>query len=435
MLTALGLAAVAVLIVANGYFVAAEFAFVSARRPQLEELARGGDHKARRALGVRGELSFVLSGAQLGITVTSLVVGFIAEPTLGRALEPVVASVLGDARSPVIALTLGLVVATAAQMVFGELAPKNLAIARAESLARILAGSVSAYTRLAGPVIRLFDGAANRLLRAIGVEPVADVAEGVTVEELDLLVEETARSGALAARPAALLERAIDFPRLTAADAMVPRPRVEVLNKEATGGELRARLAGTHTRFPVSDDDENLDAAVGVVHAKDLLTVPPAERDAVAVGSLARPLVAVPEALPLHAVIDKLRQAGTEMALVVDEYGGSAGIVTLEDVLEELVGPIADEHDSPEAGVVTVGKGWWSVPGWWRIDEIARDTGVELPDGDYDTVGGLVLRHLGRIPATGDAVDVDGAVVEVTAMSRRRVTRVRVGVPEAPEAR
>ena len=431
MLTALGIAAVAVLIAANGYFVAAEFAFVSARHAQLEELARRGDRKALRALELRRQLSFVLSGAQLGITVTSLVVGYIAEPALGRALEPLVASVLGDERSLAIAVALGLVVATAVQMVFGELAPKNLAIARAESLARALAPGVSAYTRLAGPVIRLFDGAANRLLRAIGIEPVADVAEGVSVEELDLLVEESARRGALAPRPAALLERAIDFPRLTASDAMVPRPQVEVLNAEATGADLRKRMAGAHTRFPIASEGESLDAAVGVVHTKDLLGVSPGERDAVTVGSLAHPLVTVPESLPLQDVLDELRRAGTEMALVVDEYGGSAGIVTLEDVLEELVGPIADEHDPPEPGVETLGPGRWQVPGWWRLDEVARSTGVELPAGDYDTVAGLVLDHLGRIPEEGDVVEVDGAALEVTGVRARRVTQVRISVGEA----
>ncbi|MEX2658572.1 MAG: hemolysin family protein, partial [Acidimicrobiales bacterium] len=404
MLTALGLGAVLLLILANGYFVAAEFAFVASKRVRLEERAAGGDGRAARAVAVHRELSFMLSGAQLGITVTSLVVGFIAEPTIGRAVRPLLEAVgVPQAATTGVAFTVGFILATVSQMVLGELAPKNLAIARPEAFARALARSIWFFTRVASPVIRLFDGSANRLLRLFGIEPLAELEGGVSAEELDIIVEESAKKGSLSDAQASLLGRALEFRGLRAVDAMVPRVRVVTIPITATGGDLRRLLTSTHTRFPVTGSGSDPSDVVGVVHAKDLLALPAAERASAPVADLLRPVLAVPETAPLHTVLGALRTSRTELAVVVDEYGGAAGIVTLEDLVEELVGDISDEHDVDEASVEPDEAGRWRIPGSWRLDEIERDTGVALPEGSYDTVAGLVLDRLGRIPSPGDS--------------------------------
>lgn len=425
MTTFLGLTAVAALIAANGWFVAAEFAFVAARRGRLEDAATTGDRQAGHAVQVHKRLSFMLSGAQLGITATSLAVGFIAEPTLGRALEPVMGAIgLPEASRFGVALAVGFVLATAAQMVFGELAPKNLAIARPEPVARAVAGSTLVYLRLASPPIRLVDGAANRLLRAVGIEPAEELHGAVSVEELDLIVEESAERGKLSRRQAALLERAIDFGGLHASAAMVPWNRVTTISARASGEELRRLVATAHSRFPVVDESGGVE---GVVHAKDLFTVDDGAAATTQVAALARPALAVPETAQLRTVLAALRRETTEMAVVIDEHGAPAGVVTLEDLVEELVGDIADEYDPAAPSAERDADGSWVVPGAWRIDEVERVTGVTLPgDAAYDTLAGLVLARRQRIPAVGDRVEAGDAVLEVVAMDGWAVSRVRI---------
>jgi CBS domain containing-hemolysin-like protein len=429
-LTFLGLVAVAALILANGYFVAAEFAFVAARRGRLEDAAATGDAKAARAVQVHKRLSFMLSGAQLGITVTSLAVGFIAEPTLGRALEPIAAALgVPDGVRFGVALTVGFVLATAAQMVIGELAPKNLAIARPEPIARALAGSTLVFLRVASPLIRLFDGSANRLLRAVGIEPVDELHGGVSVEELDLIVGESVAQGKLTARQAALLERSIDFGALHASGAMVPWNRVVTIESAATCEDLRQLMASAHSRFPVVGSD----GSVRVVHAKDLFDIADDAYATTTVGALARPALVVPESAGLRSVLAALRRDATEMAIVADEYGALAGVVTLEDLVEELVGDIADEYDPAALEIHREADGSWILPGSWRIDEIERATAVALPgDSAYDTVAGLVLARLQRIPSVGDHVEVAGSVLEVLTMDGWAVSTIRL-TPDSVE--
>lgn len=436
MTTALGIAAVAALILANGYFVAAEFGFVAARRKRLEQAAAAGDRRAGRAVGIMRRLSFMLSGAQFGITATSLVVGFVAEPTIGRALRPVVEAVgFGPRTSAGVALTIAFVLATSTQMVVGELAPKNYAIARPEPTARALAGPTHAFLFVFGPVIRLFDALSNRLLRLLGVEPVEELYGAVSAEELDVILEESARQGSLTARQAGLLERALGFRELRAGDAMVPHNRVVAVSAAAHGADLLSLVARGHTRFPVTSAGGALDDVVGVVNAKDLLELDAAERETVAVATLVRPAVLVPDSLVLPTVLDRLRGSHTELAVVVDEHGGVAGIVTLEDLAEELVGDLEDESDRP-APRAEHHDGGWVVPGAWRLDEVERETGFALPPGEgYDTVSGLVMAELGRVPAVGDDVVVEAgredqaarARVVVLAMRRWAVERAWVG--------
>ena len=422
MTTALGLLAVLALILANGYFVAAEFAFVATRRGRLEELGDAGDSRAPYALRVLKRLSFMLSGAQLGITVTSLIVGFIAEPTLGQALMPIVRAVgISEAAAGGIAITVAFFLATTMQMVFGELAPKNLAIAEPDRFALLLARSVFLYTRLAAPFIKLFDNSSNRLLRAVGIEPVEELSSAVSAEELDYIIGESSRGGSLGPTTASLLRRALDFKELRASDAMIPRVHVDTIDVTATGGELQNLTVVTgHSRFPVIGEG-GLDDVVGVVQAQDLLRVPPQRRETAQVRVFLKPVLAIPESTPLGRLLGDMRRSHTQLAVVVDEYGGTAGIVTLEDIIEELVGDIQDEHDAAEVAVRRGADGSFLVPGTWRLDETARDTGVELPNGEYETIGGLVMERLGRVPAVGDVVTVAGTRLTVKTMDGHAV--------------
>ena len=422
----LGLLFVALLIAANGYFVAAEFAFVAVRRTRLAELRDQGDRPAARALAVTERLSFMLSGAQLGITASSLLVGFLAEPTLGRLFQPVLLALgLPEAASLGVALTLALVLATGTQMVIGELAPKNLAIARAEPASRLLARSVLLLLKLGGPLIWLFDSASNALLRLLRIEALDELRGGVDPDELQHIITESGRKGGLTTTQSMLLGRALTFRRLRAADAMVPRNRVVDIAADATGAALRALvLESGHSRFLVTDHDA--EEVRGFVQAKDLLRVPPPERDDVAVSELTTEPLAVPESTALTQLLADLREARTPLALVVDEHGDTAGIVTLEDIVEELVGEIRDEYDLAEPRVLARADGSYLVPGSWRLDETARDTGLELPEGDYDTLSGLVMTNLERLPEVGDELLLPTARLRVVSLEGHAVARVHL---------
>lgn len=424
MLTVLGLVAVVVITLGTGYFVAAEFAFVAARRGRLEEQAATGDRRAETAVAVHRRLSFVLSGAQLGITVTTLVVGFIAEPALGDVLQPGFEALGLSERAVAVAATVAaLVLATVGQMVLGELAPKNLAIARPEGIARAVAPSMLAFVRVASPVIRLFDGAANRLLRTVGIEPVEELHGDVSVEELDLIVEESAQHGELTRQQATLLANALVFGTLHAGAVMTPWNLVVTLPHSATGADLVAAMASGRSRFPVMGKGGEI---AGVVHAKYLLEVPPEDAASAPVAVLAHPPLVVPESANVRSVLGDLRREATEMAVVVDEYGAPAGVVTLEDLAEELVGDIADEHDPDLPGARREPAGGWSVPGAWRLDEVERRTGLALPAGEYETIAGLVLDRLARLGEVGDRVTSDGLELEVLEVDGWTITRVRV---------
>lgn len=428
MTTALGLLAVLALILANGYFVAAEFAFVATRRGRMEEL-REEDRRAGHALAVLKRLSFMLSGAQLGITVTSLAAGFVAEPALTPALLPLL-RILGvpESTAPGVAITVGFILVTAAQMVFGELAPKNLAIAEPDRFALLLARTVRLYTRLASPLIKLFDNASNALLRLLGIEPVEELSGAVSAEELEYIIGESSRGGELRHATASLLSRALDFRQLRAGDAMVPRGHVDAIAASATGKDLRLLTVETgHSRFPVTGDD-GLDDVVGVVQAQDLLRVPRDSRDTTRVRALLKPVLAVPESMALAPLLGDMRRSHTQLAVVVDEYGGTAGIVTLEDIVEELVGNIEDEHDPVDPGIRSLPDGSFLVPGGWRLDEVEREIGVELPEGDYESVGGLVMERLGRVAQVGDIVTAGGVKVEVASMDGLAIALVRLSI-------
>ncbi|MDQ3391891.1 MAG: hemolysin family protein [Actinomycetota bacterium] len=431
--TALGLIGVVVLIALNGYFVAAEFAYVSVRRAQLEAHERADAKRVERALAIVKRLSFMLSGAQLGITIMSVIIGFIAEPSIGQAIEPLMEWIgIGESARQPIALVLAFVIATAAQMLFGELFPKNLSIARAEGVSLALATTTALYTRIAAPVIRLFDNSANALLRLFGIEAIEELHGGVTSDEFDFIVEESVREGRLTPQQAELLSRSIEFPMLDAADAMRHRRNVMTVSSQATGWELRTVAGAVHSRLPVVDENGDRDEVVGVVELKDLLEVPIERRNDVRIVDIMREPLIVPEQLPLPDVLERMQQHITEMAVVVDEFGEFAGIITDEDLAEELVGPIDDEHDEePEPMIVERGERSWTVPGSSRLDEIEREVGVELPAGEYDTVAGLMLDRLGHFPEPGEQVEVDGHTLSVVQMDGLRIVELVLDVGDS----
>ncbi|RKT53873.1 hemolysin family protein [Saccharothrix australiensis] len=418
MLILTGLLAIVALTAATGYFVAQEFAYMAVDRGRLRRLAEDGDQAAGRALRVTRRLSFMLSGAQFGITVTALLAGYVAEPLLGTGLAGLLGLTgLPQAVAVPLSMAVALVFATAVQMVLGELLPKNFAIARPEALAKALSASTLAYLAVAGPVIRLFDAAANRLLRAVGIEPVEELPQGATPEDLRRIIGDASSRGDLDPELSHLLARGLGFRELAAEQAMTPRVGVHAVRADEPAARVVDLLDTGHSRFPVFGDD--LDDLRGVVGLAEVLTVPPERRVDTPVGDIAAPALVVPATLPLPAVLERLRAERRQLACVVDEFGGFAGVVSLEDLAEELVGEIRDEDDLEEDGIEPLGDGAWLVPGRMRVDEIAAATGVALPAHDsYDTVSGLVLHRLGRTARTGDEITVDGVSVRVTAVAR-----------------
>jgi CBS domain containing-hemolysin-like protein len=436
-LITIGILAIVLLTAATGYFVAQEFAYVAVDREKLRAMADDGDPAAERALRVTQRLSFVLSGAQVGITVTALLAGYVAEPYLGRGTADLLGLTgLSETVSTSISMVFALLFATVVQMVLGELAPKNLAIAKPETLARVLSRSTLIYLAVAGPMIRMFDATANRLLRAIGIEPIEELPQGATSEDLDRIIANASSEGTLDARAARLLDHGLDFRVRTAAEAMRPRVDVTTIGAGEPASRVVELLDTGHSRFPVTGD--GVDDVIGVVSIADVVTLEPAARTTTTVRDLATEPVVLPESAPLPQVLDRLKQAHRQMAIVVDEYGGFAGIITLEDVAEELVGEIRDEDDLPEPVIEKAEDASWLIPGRARVDEIAEATGIRLPDDDmYDTISGLILARLGHLPAVSEqiemplppTVDADGKPVP-QGVARLTVLVVRRHVPD-----
>ncbi len=408
MLTALGiLAGIAVVLAITaltGYFVAQEFAFMAVDRSRLKARAQAGDAAAARALAVTRRTSFMLSGAQLGITVTGLLVGYVAEPLIGAGLG----ELLGDVGVPIaVGVAIGTVLAvlfsTVVQMVFGELFPKNLAIARPEAVADKLALSTTIYLAVFGWLIRLFDASSNLLLRALRIEPVHDVEHSATPRDLEHIVADSRQAGELPEDLSTLLDRILDFPTRSTEHAMIPRARVDVVRADEPVHAVLDKMATGHTRYPVVGG--SADDLIGVVHLHDLLGA--ADPDATA-ASLSRPAVILPTTLALPAALRTLTAARDEMALVIDEYGGFAGVLTMEDLAEELVGEIDDEHDGAGADedIVATPQGWL-IRGDVALDEVSRAVGHDLPEGDYETLAGLVIAEFGGLPTVGDSVTVE----------------------------
>ncbi len=428
----LGLALVAVLIVANGLFVAAEFSLVSLRRPVIEARAATGDRRARMVVSELKELSFALSSAQFGITVTSLVVGFLAERAIGDTLvRPVLVAVgLPEQATLTVTLTAAFLLPTISQMVLGELYPKNLAISRPLAVALAVTPFTRGFGILFGPVIRIFDSAARGITeRVFRVEVAHELEGGHSLDELARIIAASGQEGSLTREQALLLERAVALGDRRVSEVMVPRPDIVWVARDDRLDAVRAIARRTgHSRFPIRGEGE--DDVLGSVHVKDLLDVPAERHATTSVLDVSVPLLAVPESEDLRRFLTDLRREHRTFAVVIDEYGGTAGIATLEDVLEQLVGDIEDEFDRAGHRVRRVGAGRHLVHGSLRVDQVERLFGVSLPDGEYETVAGFVLDRLGHIPEPGETVTHDGLVLSVTRVDGVRV--VELAVERAP---
>ncbi|MFD4429041.1 hemolysin family protein [Nocardia sp. NPDC058497] len=431
-LTVLSLIGFVALTLGTALFVAAEFSLTALERSTVEAAARAGDVRSRLVKQAHHTLSFQLSGAQLGITITTLVTGFIAEPVLARLLDPLLdAAGLSPTAAHGVALVLALVLATSLSMIYGELVPKNIAIAKPMATARLTAGPMIGFSVMFKWLIRFLNGAANWIVRRLGIEPAEELRSARSPQELGSLVRTSALRGAMDQRTAQVMDRSLEFGERSAEDLMTPRVKVESLDRDDTIADLIAASARTgYSRFPVIDGD--LDNALGVVHVKQAFTHPAHLRKQIPLSRLAVAVPIVPASLDGDDVMERVRADGMQVALVVDEYGGTAGLVTMEDLIEEILGDVRDEHDEEERDVRRVSDGW-DCSGLMRIDEVSRATGYEAPEGEYETLGGLVLTQLGRIPATGDEVVLPesrgsggGWIVRVERMDGRRIDRVRL---------
>jgi CBS domain containing-hemolysin-like protein len=394
------------LVLACGVFVAAEFAFVTVDRSRVDQAAAGGDAGAAGVQAALRTLSTQLSGAQVGITVTNLAIGFLSEPAIAQLIAgPLDAAGMPEGAVHPVAIALALAVSTALTMIFGELVPKNLAIAKPMETARATQWFQRTFTRLNAFPIRFLNNSANALVRRLGIEPQEELRSARSSTELASLIQRSADLGTLDVETAELMERSVEFGTRTAGEIMTPRVRTVSLeeNDRAAAVIERARQTG-HSRFPVLDDEDNV---VGTVHVKHAVALPVPERATTRVKHIMAKPIVVPDSIRLDPLMAILRHDGFQMAVVLDEYGGHAGIVTLEDVIEEIVGDIADEHDRLGARARQRRDGSWSLSGLLRPDEVEDLTGIDLPDHeDYDTIAGLVLRVLGRIPEVGDVAEV-----------------------------
>ena len=397
---------------------------VAVDRAKVENDADAGRRRARVAKGLLGQLSFHLSGAQLGITVTSLLIGLLAEPAIAELLRPALEPLVGSAAVIGTSLVIAIFIATVVQMIVGELVPKGLAIARPETTVYLLGPLVRGYGIVFGLLIRFLNGAANRTVRLMGVEPTEELSHVRTLSELQILVSASTEGGVLDDTSSKLLSRSIRFEGKSAEDVLVPRTAVTALRTTDTVDDLVAASVGTgHSRFLVYGND--LDDVLGTVHVRAVHGVARDERSTTPVSALLRPVLEIPESRDLADVLFDLRREKTHLAVVVDEYGGTAGIITLEDILEEIVGEIGDEHDRRLPAMSIPGRGnEWMLPGSLHPDEVAEQIGCEIPEGEYETFAGFVLDQLGHLPVEGETVIWNGWRFEVAEMDRRRISQV-----------
>ncbi len=418
----LGIVVILAIIAANGYFVAQEFAYMAVDRTRLAARAAQGDAAAERALKVTKRTSFMLSGAQLGITVTGLLVGYVAEPLVGRSLGVLLGGIGIPTEVGVAAGTIAaLVLATIVQMIFGELYPKNLAIANPDPLARSLARSTLIYLTVFGWLIGFFDKSANLLLRALRIEPVHDLDVSASAEDLPHIIADSRDSGDLPAELSLMMDRILDFPKQDVEHAMIPRSQVDWVKPDTALEDVRALMAKAHTRYPVIDDE---DTPVGFVQLADVLTHMAGGLDGAVVADVMRPVAVIPTLMTLTDALGELQKNGTQLACVIDEYGGFAGLLTIEDIAMEIVGEITDEHDDdPGDAVAAAGDNVWTMDGDVHLDEVERAIGFDLPETDVETIAGLVIEQRGALPEEGETVRIDLPIDTAELASRELVRR------------
>ncbi|MEP6480918.1 MAG: hemolysin family protein [Rhodoglobus sp.] len=422
------------LTVGTGLFVASEFALVNLDRSDLEARHARGEKRLGAPISALKRTSTHLSSAQLGITITTLLAGYTLEPSLSHLLSGPLSG-LGMSKEAVIitASILSVALATLLSMIIGELVPQNLALALPRATGKLVLPFQVAFTAVFRPAVTVLNGTANGILRLVGIEPKEELSGARTAEELVSLVRRSAREGSLEHDTATLLARTLAFADHTAQDVMTPRPRVASVDRTDSAQEVidLARRTG-FSRFPVIDD--SIDDVVGLVHVKQAVAVPREKRDDVPVSALQSDALRVPETMKLDSLLAELRGRGYQMAVVLDEYGGTAGVATLEDLVEELVGEVSDEHDRSKPDVVR-SRDWFTFPGILRPDELLERTDVVVPeDGPYETVAGWLMSELGRLPSVGDLVEIDGGTFRIERLDGRRIDRVRY-TPKPAEVR
>lgn len=424
------------LILLCGIFVAAEFSFITVNRPTVERLASRGDRKAQGVVQALKTLSTQLSGAQVGITITNLAIGLLAEPAISSFIDGPLESIgVSGATLTGVSLLLGVLIATVLTMIFGELVPKNLAIAKPLATARLVQSTQRGFSTLMHYPIKYLNNSANFFIRRMGLEPQEELASARSADELTSLVRRSAEKGTLPKETALMLERSLAFGDLTALDVMTPRGRVHTVNENDSAAHIldTARRTG-HSRFPVVKT--NLDDMVGIVHIKQVFAVPPPERQTTLAKHIMQQSIAVPSSLQLEPLLQTLRSGGLQMAVIIDEFGGADGIVTIEDLIEELVGDVRDEHDKASVDIRVRKDGTLTLSGLLRPDEIGRQLEVILPDEEeFETIGGLVADRLEHIPKVGDSIVIPGVNrngdklkvrLEVERMDGHRVERLRM---------
>ena len=409
----------------TGVFVGSEFALLNLDRSDLEARRSKGEKGHGITIKALKKTSTHLSSAQLGITLTTILTGYTMEP----AISSMVSDPLTDLGVPEdfvrpVGGVLGILLATFISMIFGELVPKNYALAVPRATARVLVPLQVAFTWTFRPFIAFLNGSANRILRAIGIEPKEELSAARTADELSSLVQRSALQGLLEDDTATLLSRTIEFSSHNAVDVMTPRTKVESVHRSDTAWDVIALAKKTGlSRFPVID--ESLDDIRGVVHVKQAVAVPLDKRAEVPASALQSEVIRVPETMTLDVLLTELRGRGYQVAIVVDEYGGTSGIATLEDLVEELIGEVADEHDRASLDVVRA-RDWFTFPANLRPDELEERTGVAVPeDGHYETIAGFILASLGRMAQVGDVVDMPLGEFRIERMDNRRIDRVR----------
>ena len=418
-----GLAVLLLLIFANAFFVLSEFSLINVERTSVERMARSGDRGAARLLQGVHNLTRQLSGTQLGVSMSSLLIGFLAEPALAGLLRPLIGLVpwIGDVAVGVIAFALAYVISNVAQLVLGEQVPKSLAIAHPLRFAMLIVRPLNAFALVCRPLIAILNGGASGIVRLLGVEPRSEISASRSIEELEVVIRTSAQGGTLDRATARLLRHSARFRTKTAADALMPRVAIAALPRSATAAELMRLAAETgHIRFPVYQD--SLDRIVGVVSVMDALQVPSEQRGTIPLSDLMQPVGAVPESLHLDALLRQMRQVGAFMMVVVDEYGGTAGIVTREDLMEEAAGEI---DARPQRTPIHGGEGRL-LPGAASLEQVQDETGLELPEGEYATLAGYLLYRLGEIPSQGERVSLGPWTLEAVQVTARRIDWVSI---------
>ncbi|MDO5700703.1 MAG: hemolysin family protein [Bowdeniella nasicola] len=416
------------LTVGTAIFVSAEFSFVALDPSTVERRASAGDTRATSVANALHHLSTHLSGAQVGITLTTVLLGYTTQVALARILRPLLGDLVGETTATGLAVTVAFVLVNAFSMLFGELIPKNIALADPLRAAGLVVTFQKVFTTAFRPIIAALNTSANTILGWFNIEPSEELSGARSSSELAALVRHSAEEGTLDVGTATLLTRSIGIGALQAIDVMTDRGRVHTLQREDSAADVVALARETgHSRFPVVDG--NMDDVLGFVHLRRAIAVPFERRADVPVvaSSLMAEAPRVPETMPLAPLLVELRSEGLQMAVVVDEYGGTSGIVTLEDVVEEIVGDVADEHDRRRQGARSLKGGVWMVPGVLRPDELAEQAGLQVPDdGPYETLGGLIMDRLSKIPEAGDEIQVGDVHLAVERMDGRRVERIRV---------